>query len=62
MSLIFLEHAASLGAEPLITVQLPDGSTSQKRSQDLLPNDMIVFDYVGPIEYQPQPMVWDFDA
>jgi hypothetical protein len=33
----------------------------QKRSQDLQPDDMLVFDDRPGLEYRPQPMVWDFD-
>lgn len=62
MSLI--AHGIQVLPEPLFTVQLPDGSTVQKRSQDLQPDDMLVFGgdcETRQIEYRPQPMVWDFD-
>jgi len=46
---------------PLFTVQLPDGSLTKKRRADFKPDDRIVFDDGGPIEYNPEPMAWDFD-
>lgn len=46
----------------MITIQLPDGTFAQKPIDALQPDDMIVFGdcETRTVEYQPQPMEWDF--